>query len=287
MKLPNFDYACPGTIEEVLDLLAEDPDNRKVIAGGQSLVPLLAFRVAQPGMLVDLQNIVELREIVINQDGIRLGALSRWCDIEGCVALKEAHPLLYFGCLHIAHFQIRNRGTVGGSLAHADPAAELPCIAVGCDAEIALRRKGGERVVPAGTFFLGPLETAISPDEIITSVRIPAWKSGRKWGFEEFALRPGDLALAGISVFFEEDGEGHCHDSHVAAFGATSRPLRLAEAEARMDGASLDDATIEDVAGLAADLVDASADVHATQAYRRGLIRTCTKRALQAARARA
>jgi aerobic carbon-monoxide dehydrogenase medium subunit len=286
MKLPYFDYACPATIEEALGLLAEDPENRKIIAGGQSLVPLLAFRVAQPGMLVDLQNLDELKEIAIDHDGIRLGALARWCDIENSIALKEAHPLLYSGCLNIAHFQIRNRGTVGGSLAHADPAAELPCIAVCCDAEIALKRQDGERVVPAGSFFLGPLETAIAPDEIITALRIPAWKPERKWGFEEFARRPGDLALAGISVFFEQDNDGHSCDSHIAAFGATSRPLRLTEAERQMDGAALNDAMIDKIARLAADLVDASADVHGSEAYRRGLIRTLTKRALQAARER-
>src|SRR3974377_1655278 len=174
MKLPAFDYACPATVAEAVALLASNGD-AKVIAGGQSLVPMLAFRVAAPTLLVDLRKLPGLDRIDVSAAGVRLGGAVRRRDILADARLNNAHPLLVAAVRHVAHYQIRNRGTVGGSLAHADPAAELPGVAVACEAEIAVTGKAGARVIAAKDFFLGALTTALAPDEIITALRLPAW----------------------------------------------------------------------------------------------------------------
>src|SRR5258705_671653 len=202
MKLPAFDYACPTTLPEAVQLLASGDGEAKALAGGQSLVPMLAFRLAQPALLVDLRKLSDLRGIRISEKGVTLGAMVRWRDIEDDKRLNTAHPLLKAAIAHVAHYQIRNRGTVGGSLAHADPAAEMPGIAVTCDAEIAVVGTSGQRVIKAADFFQGPLMTALTSDEIIVEVRLPAWPAGRRWGFEEFARRRGDFAIAAAALLF-------------------------------------------------------------------------------------
>src|SRR5450432_3759428 len=153
MKLPQFEYACPTTLHDAVALLASRGSDAKALAGGQSLMPMMAFRIAHPALLVDLRKLPGLREIKISADGVRLGAMVRWRDIEDDARLKTAHPLLQAAISHVAHYQIRNRGTVGGSIAHADPAAEMPGIAVTCDAEIAVVGTSGPRVIPAAEFF--------------------------------------------------------------------------------------------------------------------------------------
>src|SRR5436305_12694900 len=182
MKPAPFDYQAPATLRQAVELLASDPE-AMVIAGGHSLMPLLALRLATPSLLVDLRRVPGLDAIAIDDGGIRLGARVRWRDIEDDRRLQTAHPLLRETIAHLAHYQIRNRGTVGGSLAHADPAAELPGIAVTCDAEIAVVGKSGARVIPAADFFEGALTTALTSDEIIVEIRLPAWPAGRRWGF--------------------------------------------------------------------------------------------------------
>src|SRR5215469_15940256 len=189
MKLAAFDYASPATIEEAVSLLASRSGSAKIISGGQSLVPMLAFRLAAPELLVDLKRLQGLNRIVIADDGVRLGAKVRWCAIDRDARLRGAHPLLVEAVRHVAHYQIRNRGTVGGSLAHAGPAAEMPGIAMTCEAEIAVAGKDGTRTIAAADFFLGPLTTALASDEIITEIRLPAWPAERRWGFQEFARR--------------------------------------------------------------------------------------------------
>src|SRR5947207_10223501 len=163
MKLPPFEYACPTTVSEAVALLASHDGEAKALAGGQSLVPMMAFRLAAPALLVDLRKLDELRRISITHEGVALGALVRWRDIEDDIRLRTAHPLLVAAIMHVAHYQIRNRGTVGGSIAHADPAAEMPGIAVTCEAQIAVVGKSGARVIPAADFFVGPLMTALEP----------------------------------------------------------------------------------------------------------------------------
>jgi len=182
MKLPPFAYACPTTLPEAIELLASHDGDAKAIAGGQSLVPMLAFRLAQPTLLVDLRKLADLRGIRISDAGVTLGAMVRWRDIEDDDRLETAHPLLKAAIAHVAHYQIRNRGTVGGSIAHADPAAEMPGIAITCDAEIAVVGKSGAHVIQAADFFQGALTTALTPDEIIVEIRLPAWPAGRRWG---------------------------------------------------------------------------------------------------------
>jgi len=282
MKLPPLDYAAPATLEEAVRLLAAHDGDARPIAGGQSLMPVLAFRLAQPSLLVDLGNLPGLGRIDIDGDGVRLGALARWRDIEDDARLVTAHPLLAAAISHVAHYQIRNRGTVGGSLAHADPAAELPGIAVACDAEIRIVGSGGERAVSAGDFFLGPLMTALEPGELITGLRLPAWPAKRRWGFEEFSRRRGDFALAGIALHYDPDGDAAC-DMHIGVIGACDRPHRLAAAEAALEGRPIDDETIAVACAAARDEVSPPDDMHADAEYRRALTATLLERALIAA----
>ena len=285
MKMPPFDYACPTTLLEAVALLASR-DDAKALAGGQSLVPMLAFRLAQPALLVDLRKLAELRKITISADGVRLGAMVRWRDILDDDRLTTAQPLLKAAVAEVAHYQIRNRGTVGGSLAHADPAAEMPGIAVTCEAEIHVRGKSGSRMIKAGEFFVGPLMTALAADEIIVEVRLPAWPAGRRWGFQEFARRRGDFALAAAAVFYDEEDGGKICNAHAGAIGVADRPLRLHAVENILNGRRLDDDTMAKADAAACAAVNPDGDIHASAAYRRALVGTMVERALKAAHAR-
>jgi aerobic carbon-monoxide dehydrogenase medium subunit len=283
MKLPPFEYACPNNIAEAVALLAAHDGEAKPLAGGQSLVPMLAFRVAAPALLVDLGKLSELRQIRISADGVALGAMVRWRDILDDARLRTAHPLLVAAVAHVAHYQIRNRGTVGGSLAHADPAAEMPGIAVTCDAEIAATGKGGMRAIAAADFFLGPLMTALTPDEIVTEIRLPPWPAGRSFGFAEFARRQGDFALAGAAVFYDQDAGGKARHAHVGVIAAADRPLRLAAVEDVLNGRVVDAAAIAAAADAARAAVEPADDIHGSGAYRRALLGTMIERALRSA----
>jgi carbon-monoxide dehydrogenase medium subunit len=282
MKPAPFDYRAPATLEEAVALLAANP-GAKALAGGQSLMPVLAFRLATPSLLVDLRRVPGLDTIAVAAGGVRLGAKTRWRDIERDQRLATAHPLLQAAVAEIAHYQIRNRGTVGGSLAHADPAAELPGVAVTCDGEIAVIGPSGTRNIAAAEFFHGPLTTELREDELITELRLPSWPRERRWGFREFARRQGDFALAGIALFYDEDAGGRARNAHVGVFGACSRPHRIGPAEAALDGGILDEATVGAAAQAAAAAVDPPDDLHAGAAYRRALVATLVERALRAA----
>jgi carbon-monoxide dehydrogenase medium subunit len=282
MKLPLFEYACPTSLSEAVMLLGAHGGEAKPLAGGQSLVPMLAFRVAAPTLLVDLRKVSELRQIKIASDGVTLGAMVRWRDILEDTRLCRAHPLLVTAVEHVAHYQIRNRGTVGGSLAHADPAAELPGVAVTCEAKIAVLGKAGARVIGAGDFFQGPLMTALMPDEIITEMRLPAWPAGRRFGFAEFARRRGDFALAAAMLFYDRDGDT-AHNTHVGVIGVADRPLRLPAVERVLNGNRIDTAAIAKAEAAAAGAVDPADDIHASGAYRKILIGVMVERALQSA----
>ena len=214
-----------------------------------------------------------------------LGAMVRWRDIEDDARLDRAHPLLKAAVAHIAHYQIRNRGTVGGSIAHADPAAEMPGIAMTCDAEIAVAGKSGAHVIQAADFFQGALTTALTADEIIVEVRLPPWPAGRRWGFEEFARRRGDFAMAAAAVFYDQDAGGTARNAHVGVIGVADRPLRLAAVEDVLNGRTIDEAMIAQAEAAAAAAVDPQGDIHASAAYRRALIGTMVERALRRAAA--
>jgi aerobic carbon-monoxide dehydrogenase medium subunit len=282
MKLPAFDYACPATVAEAVALLASR-DDAKALAGGQSLVPMMAFRIASPSLLVDLRRLSDLRQITIDTGGVRLGAMVRWRDIEDDGRLDTVHPLLKAAVSHVAHYQIRNRGTVGGSIAHADPAAEMPGIAVTCDAEIAVMGTGGRRIIHADDFFIAPLTTALAVDEIITEIRLPAWPAQRRWGFREFSRRRGDFAMAAAAVFFDVDDAGRANNAHIGAIGVGDRPVRLRDAEAEVDGKVVDVAVSERAGRAASASVKPQSDIHASGAYRKSLIGTMVERALQSA----
>jgi carbon-monoxide dehydrogenase medium subunit len=284
MKLPPFDYACPATIPEAVQLLASRED-AKALAGGQSLVPMLAFRLAHPTLLVDLRKLAELRQIRITERGVALGAMVRWRDIEDDARLVAAHPLLKAAIAHVAHYQIRNRGTVGGSIAHADPAAEMPGIAITCDAEIGVVGKSGARVIQAADFFQGALTTALASDEIIVDIRLPAWPAGRRWGFQEFARRRGDFAMAAAAVFYDQDERGKARNAHVGVIGVGDRPMRLTAAEDVLNGQSIDEATIAKADAATSAAVDPQDDIHASAGYRRALVGTMVERALKSAAA--
>ncbi|HEX4797813.1 MAG TPA: xanthine dehydrogenase family protein subunit M [Burkholderiales bacterium] len=282
MKLPPFEYASPATLAEAIALLAAGGGTAKPLAGGQSLLPTMAFRLATPRLLVDLRKVPGLDKIAIDEKGVRLGAKVRWRDIEDDAKLRSAHPLLVAAIAHVAHYQIRNRGTVGGSLAHADPAAEMPGIAVTCDAELALSGSSGSRVVRAADFFRGALSTALADDELIVEVRLPAWPAKRRWAFEEFARRRGDFALAGVAVFYDEDKSGRASNAHIGVIGACRRPHRLAQAEAALNSRVVDESAIQAAARAACAAVEPPEDLHASAAYRRALVGTLLERALKA-----
>jgi len=280
MKLAAFDYASPATIEEAVALLASRSGNAKIISGGQSLVPMLAFRLAAPELLVDLKQLQGLNRIDIAEDGVRLGAKVRWCEIERNERLKGAHPLLVEAIRHVAHYQIRNRGTVGGSLAHADPAAEMPGIAITSEAELMIVGSKGKRIDKASDFFKGSLSTSLAPDEILTEINLPPWLVGRRWAFLEFALRRGDFAIAGVALYYDMVG-GNIADIHIGAIGVGDRPLRLHAVEAVLNGRKLDDVAIEDAAKAARESIDPPSDIHAPAEYRRALLTTLLARALR------
>jgi carbon-monoxide dehydrogenase medium subunit len=280
MKLPSFDYACPATIAEAVALLAAHRGEAKPIAGGQSLVPMLAFRLAAPTLLVDLRKLSELSQITITAADVTLGAMVRWRDILQDPRLRQAHPLLVAAVEHIAHYQIRNRGTVGGSLAHADPAAELPGIVVICEADVVVRGSAQSRVIAAGDFFRGALTTALQPDEIVTEIRFPAWPRQRRYGFREFARRRGDFALAAAAVTFEQ-AEQKFRNVRIGAIGVADRAIRLAAAERVLEGREVTDVAIAESAAAASAATDPADDIHASGAYRKTLIGVMVERALR------
>ncbi len=284
MKLPVFDYAAPDTLAEAVALLAAHAGEARPLAGGQSLIPILAFRLAAPSLLVDLRKLPGLDTISISGTGVSLGAKVRWCDIEADSKLRAAHPLLAAAVAQIGHYQIRNRGTVGGSLAHADLAAELPGIAVTCDAEIIAVSAAGSRILKAGDFFLGPLMTALGADELIVELRLPPWRVERRWGFEEFARQRGGFAMAGVALFYDEHN-GLARNTHIGVIGASSRLQRITIAEAVVNGRVVDEQTIVAAAQAAAAAVDPVDDVDASAAYRRALVATLVERALRRAAA--
>jgi aerobic carbon-monoxide dehydrogenase medium subunit len=282
MKMPQFEYACPASLEEAVSLLANN-EGAKVLSGGQSLLPMLAFRVAHPSMLVDIQKLTGMDEIRLSDEGIRVGSRVRWCQIEADDRLSQAHPLFQKMISHVAHYQIRNRGTVGGSLAHADPAAEMPGVAVVCDCDIVAVGSSGSRVIKAADFFTGALETTLRNDEIITEVRFPPWPRTRRWGFQEFARRRGDFALAGVAVFFDLDHQQRAIDVHVGVIAAASTPVRLSNVEDLLNGQVIGGDLISQAQQLAVETIDPQADIHAAADYRKSLVGTLMARALRLA----
>jgi carbon-monoxide dehydrogenase medium subunit len=288
VKPPAFEYHRPAGLAEALALLAQHPD-AKPLAGGQSLIPAMNFRLAAPAALVDLNGVDELSGITRGSaGGTRIGAMTRHHAIEMSALVRELAPLLAETMPFIAHPQIRSRGTLGGSLAHADPAAELPAVMVALQATIVLQGPGGERRVPAEQFFTGLFATALEPGELLVAVELPPMPARSGWAFLEMARRHGDYALVGVAVLLALNEAGRCAQARIALLSVGERPVLATRAMARLSGQVLDDDTVREAAELAGgDDIDPPSDIHASAAYRRQLARVLTRRALERSVARA
>jgi CO/xanthine dehydrogenase FAD-binding subunit len=279
MKPAPFRYARAGSLAEATALLAEAPGDAKVLAGGQSLVPMLNMRLVRPTVLVDVNGLRELAGIAPTPEGgLRLGALTRHAELAAAPAVIERAPLLAEAARHVGHAAIRNQGTLGGSLAHADPAAELPAALLALGARVRVTGPRGTREIAAGAFFRGLLSTALEADEILIAIEVPAQPPG--WGFAEVARRPGDFALAGVAAVL---GEG---EVRLVGFGVGDRPLRLSSAERLLAGATLDAETAARAGTAAGPDCDPPSDVHGSGEYRRHLATVLAERALLQASAR-
>jgi CO/xanthine dehydrogenase FAD-binding subunit len=288
VKPPAFDYVAPTSVAEAVSLLAEHDFDAKILAGGQSLMPLLNMRLARPGILIDVARIPDLDYIRDDGDAFAIGTMTRQRSVELSEVVRKRHPLLYAATMQIAHPQNRNQGTVGGSLAHADPAAELPALAVALDAEFKAVGPDGERVIAADDFFVTYLTTSLESTEILTEVRMPVLHERTGWSVMEVARRHGDFALAGVIATLSLDGEGHCAASHVVMFGVDATPVRAREAEHAVIGEK-PVASLFELAGEkgSAEIEEPMDDVHANAEYRRDLARVLVRRALTEAAERA
>jgi CO/xanthine dehydrogenase FAD-binding subunit len=286
MKSPPFEYHVAESVEHAVGLLAELGDEAKVLAGGQSLVPLLHLRLARPAHLVDINGLTDLAH-VHNGTGVELGAMVRHADAERSDVVRTAAPLLAAAVRLVGHAAIRTRGTVGGSVAHADPAAELPTALTALDAELVVQSVRGTRSIGIDAFFHGFLTTALEPDELLTAIRVPAWPASTGWAFQEFSRRHGDFAIVGAATTMSLGADGRVTGARIALSGAGGVPVRAAEAEQILIGESPASELWAAAGARAAAAVDPPADLHGTAAYRRQLVATLTKRALEEASRRA
>jgi len=288
VKAAAFEYARASSVDEACALLREHGDGARLIAGGQSLVPMMAMRLARPAWLVDIDGITDLRFIRMEGDRLRTGAVTRQRALERDGRAAGAAPLLPEALKWVGHIQTRNRGTVGGSLAHADPAAELPLIACVLDAEVSVRSARGPRTIPAGELFTGTLTTALAADELIEDIAWPIWREDRVGSaFNEVSLRHGDFALVAAAAQVALDGDGRCVRASIGVGGVDATPVVFTELAQTLVGARLEDANIARTADEAAARVDPGEDLHASADYRRHLARVLMARALRDARDRA
>jgi carbon-monoxide dehydrogenase medium subunit len=308
MKPAAFQYFAPRSLDEALALLAEHGDGAKALAGGQSLVPAMNFRLAQPAVLVDLNRVDELAWVAVAGGGgdgdasgergrgdqpaaraaLRIGAMTRQRAVERSVEVARLAPLLHRAMPFIAHPQIRNRGTIGGSLAHADPAAELPAVAVALDARFRLHSRGGERWIAARDFYTGLFATALEPGELLVEIEIPPSPPRTGWSFQEFSRRHGDFALAGVAAGVTLDADGRCAAAAIALLGVGEAPVLAVSAGASLVGAAtrgdtLDPDAIAAAARATADSLGPPSDIHASSRFRRHLAAVLVERCLGAA----
>ncbi|MER5474243.1 xanthine dehydrogenase family protein subunit M [Streptomyces sp. NPDC002685] len=283
MKPSSFDYTAPSTVGEAVALLADEEREAKVVAGGQSLIPMLNMRLARPELLVDITRIPELGRLHVDAAGnLRIGAAVRQGPAAADSAVREGWPLLAAAIEHIGHPQIRSRGTVCGSLAHHDPAAELPTAALALNAQFVITGPRGTRTVTAEDFFVATFSTAVEADELLTEVVFPPLPAHHGWAFEELTRRHGDFATVGVAVVLERSsGEGTVRAARVVFSGAAPVPVRLAAAEDALVGSEADEQALAAAVGAALSRLTPSDDVHATAEYRREgaahlLVRACT-----------
>jgi len=288
MKPAPFDYYAPTDIDEALDLLTAHGDDAKLLAGGQSLMPMMNMRLATPQVVVDINRIPELSGIALAPDGgLTLGAMTRQRTIERSSDIRQQCPVMADALPLLGHFEIRNRGTIGGSVVHADPAAELPAVLMALEAELVLRNAERERVVPVDEFFVTFLTTATEPDELLTEIRLPAWSPAWGWNIQEVSRRQGDFALVGSVAMLQIDDADICRAARLVLFGVGDRPVRVADAEASMIGQRLDDPRLQTVAEIVTEALDPEGDIHASATYRKEVGGVMARRTLQQARLRA
>ncbi|WP_024513017.1 FAD binding domain-containing protein [Bradyrhizobium sp. ARR65] len=281
MKPAQFDYVSPSTVDAAVEALVASNGEGKVLAGGQSLLPLLNFRMARPTVLVDLNGIEGLSYIEDRGDRIAIGALTRHRELEHSSLIASKLPVMSAAMRRVAHLAIRNRGTIGGSLSHADPAAELPMLATFYGAGISVQGQSGRRTIAPGEFFVDALTNCLEPEEIVVEVEFPILKQDG-WAFEEVARRFGDFALASIAVSVRRGTTG-LEAARVAVMGVADTPLRLREAEEELVAMELDDGTPDRFSEIVVSLVSPNDDLHASADYRKHLLAQLAKRALRTA----
>jgi CO/xanthine dehydrogenase FAD-binding subunit len=284
LKSPPFEYARVASIEEACELLSQHGDAAKIIAGGQSLVPMMAFRLLRPSWLIDINEIAALKLVAFESDAARMGACTRQCVVMGDDALAARVPLLRQALAFVGHTQTRNRGTVGGSLVHADPSAELPLVAQILEARLLLRAKSGTRTLPASAFFAGPMMTNVRADECLEELHWPIWRE-RKTGsaFSEISRRHGDFAIAAAAAQIAVDDDGHCTRVSFGVGGASPTPIAFPELARHLVGYRVDKAKAHAAAEEAAATLEPDSDIHASTAYRRHLAGVLMTRVLQQA----
>jgi CO/xanthine dehydrogenase FAD-binding subunit len=287
MKPARFEYLVPSSRDEALALLAEYGDRARVLAGGQSLIPLLNFRLAQPEVLIDINRIADLAYIRADDGGMAIGALTRQHAVERSDLVRTRFPIVAEACRLIGHLPIRHRGTLGGNLAHADPASELPAVMLALEAEIVVASKKETRVVPAAQFFVGALTTAVRPGELLAEIGLPAPAPGSGSAFIEMARRVGDYAMVGVAAVLTLDDAGRCQRARVALCGVGPTPIRAREAEQALVGQAPRGAVLEEAATRAAAAARPSSDLHGSAEFRRKLARHFTRQALELAARRA
>ena len=282
MKPPKFDYHAPTSVDEALALLARYGGDAKVLAGGQSLMPLLNFRLSRPAALVDLNRIPSLAYIREEQGRVSFGAMTRQRAVEFSPVVKARVPLLAEATRWVAHLPIRTRGTIGGSIAHADPSAEYPAVLTALEGEVVARGPKGERVIEAKDLFQTYLTTSLEPEEILVEVRLPVTPAGAGYALEEFARRHGDFAIVAIACVVVRDGQ-RCTRARLATAGTGPVPVRLRAAEEILERDGLGAEALAAAARRAAELVNPDSDIHASADYRRHLTSVLTRRALERA----
>jgi aerobic carbon-monoxide dehydrogenase medium subunit len=287
MKPPRFEYAAPHKIDEAVGLLSQHGERAKVLAGGQSLVPLLNFRLATPEVLIDVNRVAELAYVRPLGSGVAIGAMTRQDTLERTDVVRSRLPIVAEACRLIGHLPIRHRGTIGGSLAHADPAAELPAVMMALDAELTAVRHGGRRTLPVEQFFTGVFTTALAPDELLTEIRVPGLPPRTGGAFIEIARRAGDFALVGVAAVVTLDDGGRATRARVALCGAAPTPIRAREAERVLVGARPDARALDEAAEKIAAAADPPGDIHASPAFRRKLARHVGRQAIELAVRRA
>jgi CO/xanthine dehydrogenase FAD-binding subunit len=288
LKSAPFEYSRAASLDEACALLAKHGDSAKLIAGGQSLVPMMAMRLVRPAWLVDINEIAALKFVAFDNDFARTGACTRQVMVERNDFLAARVPLLRQALVWVGHVQTRNRGTIGGSVAHADPSAELPLVALVLGALMVLRSVKGSRTLEAGKFFSGPMSTAMRPDECLEEIQWPVWNDKRTGSaFTEIAIRHGDFAMVAAAAQVALDPGGRCTRAAFGLGGVAGTPLAFPKVAGRLVGTKLDDKAIDDAAADAAKETDPGSDLHATTEYRRHLARVLAARALREARDKA